>query len=64
MKFETKEPFVDRCYSKESPPSLIRAMSLPPIQPDKTAAGIAVDPRTLERVVPETRRPDGSCVSV
>ncbi|KAJ7276329.1 hypothetical protein B0H12DRAFT_1004965 [Mycena haematopus] len=35
-------------------------MSLPPINPDKTAAGIAVDPQTLERVIPESRRPDGT----
>jgi len=35
-------------------------MSKPPINPDKTAAGIAVDPRTLERVIPESKRPDGS----
>lgn len=37
-------------------------MSLPPINPDKTAAGIALDPRTLERVIPESRRPDGRYV--
>ncbi|KAI6035305.1 hypothetical protein F5J12DRAFT_733824 [Pisolithus orientalis] len=35
-------------------------MSRPPVFPEQTASGIAVDPRTLERVVPETRRPDGS----
>ncbi|EGO01977.1 hypothetical protein SERLA73DRAFT_37997, partial [Serpula lacrymans var. lacrymans S7.3] len=35
-------------------------MSKPPINPDKTAAGIALDPRTLERVIPESKRPDGS----
>ncbi|EAU84726.1 hypothetical protein CC1G_00245 [Coprinopsis cinerea okayama7 len=35
-------------------------MSLPPIDPKKSVAGIAVDPQTLERVVPESRRPDGS----
>jgi len=35
-------------------------MSKPPIFPDTTAAGIAVDPRTLERIIPESRRPDGS----
>jgi len=35
-------------------------MSLPPIDPAKTAAGIAVDPQTLERVIPESRRPDGT----
>ncbi|PPR06568.1 hypothetical protein CVT24_001749 [Panaeolus cyanescens] len=35
-------------------------MSRPPINPDKSLAGIAVDPQTLERVVPESRRPDGS----
>ncbi|KAJ7700016.1 hypothetical protein B0H17DRAFT_1048242 [Mycena rosella] len=34
--------------------------SLPPINPDKTAAGIALDPQTLERVIPESRRPDGT----
>ncbi|KAF9534845.1 hypothetical protein CPB83DRAFT_737395, partial [Crepidotus variabilis] len=35
-------------------------MSRPPINPDKSAAGIAVDPITLERVIPESRRADGS----
>ncbi|KAI0370293.1 hypothetical protein BV20DRAFT_966966 [Pilatotrama ljubarskyi] len=35
-------------------------MSKPPIVPETTVAGIAVDPRTLERVIPESRRPDGS----
>ncbi|KAJ6599134.1 hypothetical protein DFH09DRAFT_1243579 [Mycena vulgaris] len=35
-------------------------MSLPPINPDKTAAGIALDPQTLERVIPESKRPDGT----
>ncbi|WVQ99849.1 hypothetical protein IAU59_006992 [Kwoniella sp. CBS 9459] len=35
-------------------------MSLPSLNPDKTASGIIVDPRTLERVVPQSRRKDGS----
>ncbi|KAK8854932.1 hypothetical protein IAR55_003671 [Kwoniella newhampshirensis] len=35
-------------------------MSLPPLNPNKTAAGIIVDPRTLERVVPQSRRSDGT----
>jgi len=35
-------------------------MSRPPINPEKTAAGIAVDPRTLDRVIPESKRPDGT----
>ncbi|EMD41068.1 hypothetical protein CERSUDRAFT_37833, partial [Gelatoporia subvermispora B] len=35
-------------------------MSKPAIVPETTVSGIAVDPRTLERVIPETRRPDGS----
>ncbi|KAG5641402.1 hypothetical protein DXG03_005338 [Asterophora parasitica] len=35
-------------------------MSRPPINPDKTVAGIALDPQTLERVIPESRRPDGT----
>ncbi|CAE7093105.1 unnamed protein product [Rhizoctonia solani] len=35
-------------------------MSLPPLNPDQTPSGIALDPRTLERVVPSTRRADGS----
>ncbi|KAH9938384.1 uncharacterized protein B0H18DRAFT_949747 [Fomitopsis serialis] len=35
-------------------------MSKPAIVPDLSTAGIAVDPRTLERVIPESRRPDGS----
>ncbi|KAJ2931659.1 hypothetical protein H1R20_g5443, partial [Candolleomyces eurysporus] len=35
-------------------------MSKPPLNPEKTVAGISLDPQTLERVVPESRRPDGS----
>ncbi|KAG8733775.1 hypothetical protein FRC11_002549 [Ceratobasidium sp. 423] len=35
-------------------------MSLPPLNPDQTPSGIALDPRTLERVVPSTRRADGT----
>ncbi|WWD18917.1 hypothetical protein CI109_103373 [Kwoniella shandongensis] len=35
-------------------------MSLPPLNPEKTAAGIIVDPKTLERVVPQSRRSDGT----
>ncbi|GBE79285.1 hypothetical protein BKA93DRAFT_772199 [Sparassis latifolia] len=35
-------------------------MSKPALFPETTTAGIAVDPRTLERVIPESRRPDGS----
>jgi len=35
-------------------------MSLPPINPEKTLSGIAVDPMTLDRVIPESKRPDGS----
>ncbi|KAF8312829.1 hypothetical protein DL93DRAFT_2059600, partial [Clavulina sp. PMI_390] len=34
--------------------------TLPPIVPERTTAGIAVDPTTLERVVPESKRADGS----
>jgi partner of Y14 and mago len=35
-------------------------MSKPPLFPEQSASGIAVDPRTLDRVVPESRRADGS----
>ncbi|KAH9077469.1 hypothetical protein EDB83DRAFT_2504635 [Lactarius deliciosus] len=35
-------------------------MSKPPLFPQKTAAGIAIDPRTLDRVIPESKRADGS----
>ncbi|ORY35371.1 hypothetical protein BCR39DRAFT_509125 [Naematelia encephala] len=35
-------------------------MSLPPLNPDKTTSGIIVDPSTLERVVPSSKRADGS----
>ena len=38
-------------------------MSRPPVFPEQSASGIAVDPRTLDRVVPESRRADGSWVS-
>lgn len=34
----------------------------PPLAPELTAAGIAVNPRTLERVIPATKRLDGSYV--
>ncbi|KAF8191256.1 hypothetical protein BJ912DRAFT_964690 [Pholiota molesta] len=39
---------------------IVFAMSRPPINPEKTVAGIALDPQTLERVIPESRRPDGT----
>ncbi|TFL05754.1 hypothetical protein BDV98DRAFT_475510, partial [Pterulicium gracile] len=32
----------------------------PPLDPSKTAAGIAVDPRTLDRIIPQSRRADGT----
>ncbi|KAF8708437.1 Mago binding, partial [Rhizoctonia solani] len=35
-------------------------MSLPPLNPEQKPSGITLDPRTLERVVPSTRRADGS----
>ncbi|KIJ70164.1 hypothetical protein HYDPIDRAFT_77143 [Hydnomerulius pinastri MD-312] len=35
-------------------------MSRPPVFAEQTASGIAVDPRTLERVIPESKRADGS----
>jgi len=35
-------------------------MSLPQLTPAQSVAGIAVDQRTLERVIPESRRSDGS----
>lgn len=35
-------------------------MSKPPINPAKSISGIAVDPQTLERVIPESKRPDGT----
>lgn len=35
-------------------------MSRPPLFAEQTASGIAVDPRTLERVIPESKRSDGS----
>ncbi|KZP32884.1 hypothetical protein FIBSPDRAFT_924893 [Athelia psychrophila] len=34
--------------------------TLPPLTPDKSLAGIAVDPRSLDRVIPESKRPDGT----
>ena len=36
------------------------AMSKPPLFPQQTTSGIAIDPRSLDRVVPESRRADGS----
>ncbi|KAI0301827.1 hypothetical protein B0F90DRAFT_251629 [Multifurca ochricompacta] len=35
-------------------------MSKPPLSPQQTASGIAINPRTLDRVIPESRRADGS----
>ncbi|KAK2466159.1 hypothetical protein APHAL10511_001801 [Amanita phalloides] len=35
-------------------------MSRPPVDPEKSAAGIIFDPQTLERIVPESKRADGS----
>ncbi|KAI0002967.1 hypothetical protein BJV74DRAFT_881929 [Russula compacta] len=35
-------------------------MSKPPLFPEQSASGIAIDPRTLDRVIPESRRADGS----
>ena len=35
-------------------------MSKPPLFPQQSASGIAVDPRTLDRVIPESRRADGT----
>lgn len=37
-------------------------MSRPPINPEKSNAGIITDPHTLQRVIPESKRPDGSYV--
>jgi partner of Y14 and mago protein len=37
-------------------------MARPPLFPDQSAAGIAIDPRTLERVIPESKRSDGTYV--
>ncbi|KAF7977638.1 hypothetical protein HWV62_3050 [Athelia sp. TMB] len=34
--------------------------TLPPVNPDKSLAGIALDPKTLDRVIPESKRPDGT----
>jgi partner of Y14 and mago protein len=38
-------------------------MSLPPLFPEQSPSGIIVDPQTLERVIPESKRNDGSCVT-
>ncbi|THH12343.1 hypothetical protein EW145_g52 [Phellinidium pouzarii] len=35
-------------------------MSKPDIEPKQTVSGIAVDPRTLDRVIPESKRRDGT----
>lgn len=35
-------------------------MSKPALFPDTTPSGISVDPRTLERVIPESKRTDGT----
>ncbi|KIY51577.1 hypothetical protein FISHEDRAFT_11960, partial [Fistulina hepatica ATCC 64428] len=32
----------------------------PPLTPETTVSGISIDPHTLERVIPESRRADGS----
>ena len=41
----------------------VSSMARPPLFPDQSAAGIAVDPRTLERVIPESKRADGTYVA-
>lgn len=38
-------------------------MSKPALYPDTTPSGIAVDPSTLERVIPESKRSDGTYVA-
>lgn len=60
----TLPPFV---FDRHSPPVsshvyliITLIMSKPPLFPQKTASGIAIDPRSLDRVVPESRRADGS----
>ena len=46
-----------------SPPSSHNwAMSKPALYPETTPSGIAVDPSTLERVIPQSKRPDGTYV--
>lgn len=40
---------------------IVTKMSLPDIFPKKSTAGIVVEPNTLTRIVPESRRPDGRC---
>ncbi|KAG6890273.1 hypothetical protein C0992_002539 [Termitomyces sp. T32_za158] len=35
-------------------------MSRPPLNPEQSTAGITVDPLTLERVIPESKRSDGT----
>ncbi|KIK65339.1 hypothetical protein GYMLUDRAFT_38787 [Collybiopsis luxurians FD-317 M1] len=37
-----------------------RNRTLPPVVPQQSASGIAVDPQTLDRVIPASRRSDGS----
>ena len=55
---------VTRVWEFKSPLALLTdTMSRPPLNPAKTTAGIAVDPQTLERVIPESKRPDGTYVS-
>jgi len=34
--------------------------TLPPVDPERSASGIVVDPNTLERIVPSTKRADGT----
>ena len=46
-----------------SPIHIHTTMSKPDLEPKRTLAGITVDPKTLERVIPESRRADGSYVS-
>lgn len=41
---------------------LVEMPTLPDVVPKKSVSGIAVDPKTLDRVIPESRRTDGTYV--
>ena len=63
--FPIRSP-TEHCLSHLGPPGILAnsiIMSKPPLFPEQTASGIAIDPRSLDRVIPESRRADGSYAS-
>lgn len=54
---------LSRCSDSSLVHCTLGTMSKPDIVPKTTVSGISVDPRTLERVIPQSRRQDGTYVT-